>query len=60
MLQAPSPVNALDRTIYSMIRSNLYVPVLLAVTLLVFVLGYMVGVALPRQDPAYAPPEGRA
>lgn len=59
MLQALSPVDDLDRTIYTMIRSNLYIPALLAVTLLVFVLGYMVGVASPRQDPAYAPPEGR-
>lgn len=60
ILQALSPVDTLDRTIYSMIHSNLYILVLLAVTLLAFALGYMVGVTLSRQRPAYAPPEGRA
>jgi hypothetical protein len=60
MLQALSPVDTLDRTIYSMIHSNLYILVLLAVTLLVFVLGYMVGVTLSRQRLAQATSERRA
>jgi len=59
MLQALSPVGALDVAIYSMIRSSLYVPVLLTVTLLAFALGCLVGVALSRQSPAYAAPERR-
>jgi len=48
MLQALSPVDTLDRAVYSVIRSNLYIVIFLVTTLLMFVLGYLVGVALSR------------
>jgi hypothetical protein len=46
LLQALSPVSATDQAIYFMIRSNLYIALFVALTLLAAALGHMVGGAL--------------